>query len=206
MRMPMRNTATGNPAPNSEPTKMHTSFSTIAFAAADLSNGSTVETIAATDVAVIPATTFNAPSATSNVAPIAVPKRNRKLSGAATKPATEAVKPAAKPAAEKPVAEMHAFGTSYNGASPPVRAHGKLLSPIVLDRIPNAYTARDAALAAALYKANGLKPFQRLNIDAGALSRLIGHKIVAHVSGNLDQRDCKFSITKHAEKTRFAKA
>ncbi len=81
--------------------------------------------------------------------------------------------------------------------------HGRKLSPIVLDRVPNAYTDRDHALLKALNGHFKLGNFQRRDIDAGALSRLIGHKAVKHVSGALDQREAVFAITAEAAKARL---
>ena len=107
---------------------------------------------------------------------------------------------------ERPVAELSGIVTKYAGASAPVRGHGKRLSPIVLDRIPNSFTPRDKALLDALHAANGTKQFKRLDIDAGALSRQIGHGYVAHVGGKLDEREATFSITAKAIKERFAPA
>ncbi len=185
---------------------MRTSFSTIRFAADALSTVANATPAIVAPVAA-PAPAFNAADTTkSNVA---APKRTPKLSGAAVKPTKQAkptteAKPApvAKPA-DKPVAEMHGYTARYAGASQPLRAHNKRLSPIVLDRVPNAFTDRDGALLTALHTANGRKAFKRLNIDAGALSRLIGHGYVTPVSGMLDTRDATFALTAKAVTERF---
>lgn len=144
---------------------------------------------------------------------ISVPKRVRKLTGAAVKPVAAkpgkpvAAKPA-KPGKAKPEAgpDIHGTRGTYTGASPSFRGHGKRLSPIVLDRIPGTYTDRDNAFLHDLYAAYGTKPFARRDADAGAISRLIGHGALHHVSGELDMRDCKFAVTAKAVKTRLAKA
>lgn len=121
------------------------------------------------------------------------------------KPAAN-VAPAETAKAEKPVAFMHGFKAAYSGASQPIRAHGKNLSPVVLDRVPNKFTERDHAMLKALHGNYGTKAFQRGDADAGAVSRLIGHGYVKHVSGNLDARDCTFSLTAKAISERFKTA
>ena len=151
---------------------------------------------------------FNAADASkSNVA--AKPARKpaaRKLGGKST----AAAKPAAKRTTGKPAAaaepNMHNIKLSRVHASAPIRGHGRKLSPIVLDRIPNTYTDRDGTLLKALHGTHKLAAFKRLDIDAGALSRLIGHGYVKHVSGMLDQRDATFAVTAKAASERFRAA
>lgn len=141
----------------------------------------------------------------------------RKLSGAATgkpsKPApakAKADKPATgKPAASEPAKPaIHETRSSYIGASPTFRHHGKKLSPIVLDRIPGSFTERDAAFLSDLYAAYGNKPFARFDADAGNTSRAIGHGYLKHVAGSLDSRTATFAITERyvRERQQSAKA
>lgn len=166
------------------------------FSAADLGTG-TGETPA-----------FNAaPTGNSNVAAPAAKPVKRVIKAkpgkpAATKPAAKAAaKPAAKPA--KPDAAQHGFTTAYRGPSPVIRAHGRKLSPIVLDRIPGNFTDRDGALLRAMHAKFGEKPFQRLDLDAGAVSRQIGFGYFRHVSGNLDERTATFAVTAKARTERL---
>lgn len=143
-------------------------------------------------------------TAKSNIA-VKPARKPRKLSGNAVKPAAD--KPAAtakadKPAAERAPVELHG-SSSYNGASPVFRGHGRKLSPIVLNRIPGTYSDRDHAALKALHAQYGAKPFDRRDGDAGVFSRLIGHGALRHVSGSLDMRDAKFVITAAAIKNRL---
>lgn len=187
-------------------TFIRTSYAALALAAAELGTGTAPATTAEAPKPEAPA--FGDTGKHSNVAAPAR-KPSRKLSGAAVKPTTDKpnkpAKPAAKPTeAAKP--DVHGFGTAYRGASPAIRGHGRKLSPIVLNRVPNAYTDRDAALLKALHGKHAVKPFARLDIDAGALSRLIGHGYVKHVSGMLDERSATFAITPKATAERFKTA
>ena len=122
------------------------------------------------------------------------------------KPVAKTVK--AKPPVEQkaeraPLPTYDADMVSYAGASSPVRA-GKNLSPVVLDRVPNSYTPRDAAALKGIHAQFQRKPFARRNLDAGVLSRLIGHSYVEHVSGGLDTRDATFKVTDKAVSDRLS--
>lgn len=158
---------------------------------------STVALFAAADA---PTGLTGVTSPTSNVAPATKPasKPARKLSGkAVTKPAKadKPAKPAKAVAAPTADDRQHGFNSNYTGASPVFRQHGRTLSPIVLNRVPNSFTDRDGALLKSLYAHFAGKPFQRRDLDAGAVSRLIGHGYVAHHSGMLNDRYAEFKLS-----------
>lgn len=126
---------------------------------------------------------------------IAVKPRTPKLSGkAVAKPEAKPSK-AAKPS--KPAADdiPRYENKRYAGPSPVFRNHDRKLSPIVLNRVPGSFTDRDVAFIRDLHDQHGGRNFKRANCDAGNLSRAIGHGLVKHVSGALDQRDCLFALT-----------
>lgn len=144
--------------------------------------------------AVIPATETPAEAKPA----IAVKPRGRKLANV-NGSAKAAAKPAAKPGKAKAAAatdEIPRYANKrYRGPSPVFRNHDRKLSPIVLDRVPGSFTDRDLAFIRDLNEQHGGRNFKRANCDAGNLSRAIGHKLVRHVSGNLDARDCLFALT-----------
>jgi len=106
-------------------------------------------------------------------------------------------------APKKEAPAMHNIQKTYQGASPVVRGHGRKLSPVVMDRVPNSFTERDHSALKDFHAAYGTKEFTRYDGDAGVLSRLIGHGYLQHVSGALDERTAKFKITEKAVKERF---
>lgn len=168
---------------------------------------STDAAIASATVTPVLGDTAKPTEAKSNIATVAVPKRVRKLANV-NKPAKPADKPVAakpgKPATKPAEIDVHGMRGSYCGASPSFRMHGHKLSPIVLNRIPNSYTERDAAFLRDLHTSYGVKPFARRDADAGAVSRLIGHGYLRHVSGELDMRDATFAVTAKAVTQRFS--
>lgn len=144
--------------------------------------------------AVIPATET---PATSDKPAIAVKPRGRKLANVNGDKPAKAAKPGKAKSAGKPSTdEIPRYANKrYRGPSPVFRNHDRKLSPIVLDRVPGNFTDRDLAFIRDLHEQHAGRNFKRANCDAGNLSRAIGHKLVKHVSGPLDARDCLFALT-----------
>lgn len=166
---------------------MRTLSSFLVRNAADLGSG-TAPTVTETPA-------FNA--ADTGKSNVAVKPRGRKLANVNGKPATkQAAKPASKRASKPDADAIPRYENKrYRGPSPVFRNHDRKLSAIVLDRVPGNFTDRDVAFIRDLHEQHGGKAFKRANCDAGNLSRAIGHKLVKHVSGPLDARDCLFQLT-----------
>ena len=139
--------------------------------------------------------------------PVAESKPAKPAKAKAEKPATDKPAKTAKPKAEKPAeATQHDKLNRYNGPSPTFRMHDRKLSPIVLGRVVNNYTARDQAFCDALFDKYNTKPFKRLDADAGNISRAAGLGYLTHVSGGLDERGATFQLTAKFVRERKQKA
>jgi hypothetical protein len=115
-----------------------------------------------------------------------------------TAPKAKAQTKTAAKAVAQPTVELYGFRSGWTG---PSDGANKNLSRTKIDPSRfNAYpqgnmTERDDKNLKALRSAFGTKPFERRNVDAGILRRLMERGYVKHVSGNPDARDGMFAVT-----------
>jgi hypothetical protein len=123
------------------------------------------------------------------------PKAAAKPKKASAKPKKDApVKKAAVPSVEK-----YGWKSTHTGPSTEVnKNHSRTkVDPAVFNSNPKAnVTARDQAAINALRKQFGNKAFERRNIDAGILRRLMERGLAKHVAGDPNTLTGTFALTK----------
>jgi hypothetical protein len=121
-----------------------------------------------------------------------------KTKARASKAAATAKTTAAPKAVATPAVELYGFRSGWTG---PSDGANKNLSRTKIDPARfNMYpqgnmTERDDKNLKALKATFGQKPFERRNVDAGIIRRLMERGYVRHVSGSPDAKDGMFAVT-----------